>query len=445
MKSCVLVVNSRSGTGVQTVTGVIDRDGNTFTGKLAFFLNTNNAVNTLSFQTGANITASVFNQGADDGTNGCGGSFGDIDQFFAKIVSTGDLRRYSLGDYQPDIFFGGNWQGYGFISAFRDGEFDITFALNNRGGWAFMVVVLGGDDLIVDAGGNLLSGSYATTGTPVGVLVMTAAYSFSSSPAATTGAGGRQMPWGWDTKIGGRGTGMALMISQGGNARGALTDRMFALISGSSFTGAPTVSAWGDASYTIANGISTGATRFAFSGVSAYATTVDLRATTGQQQVDLQIAAKWIKIVTVGIPASSSPDTTEAQISVGWTDGTRQGCAWIRETQSTNPITGKRYLSNNSIARGMTGPGGQTTFTLVVEVTSVDIVTGTLTLNVSQTDGQAYQLLIFALGDALPPATNARLTQLPLEIAYDYAILRPFISSGGAAWVTPPRVCSDDE
>lgn len=42
-------------------------------------------------------------------------------------------------------------------------------------------------------------------------------------------------------------------------------------------------------------------------------------------------------------------------------------------------------------------------------------------------------------------AATARLTQLPVEIAYDYGILRPFISGGGSNWLTPPRVCSDDE
>lgn len=41
-------------------------------------------------------------------------------------------------------------------------------------------------------------------------------------------------------------------------------------------------------------------------------------------------------------------------------------------------------------------------------------------------------------------AATARLTQLPLEIAYDYAILRPFITGDGADWLTPPRVCPDE-
>ncbi len=31
-----------------------------------------------------------------------------------------------------------------------------------------------------------------------------------------------------------------------------------------------------------------------------------------------------------------------------------------------------------------------------------------------------------------------RCTQIPIEAAYDYGIVRPFIKSGGRAWLTPP-------
>jgi hypothetical protein len=33
---------------------------------------------------------------------------------------------------------------------------------------------------------------------------------------------------------------------------------------------------------------------------------------------------------------------------------------------------------------------------------------------------------------------NLRCTQIPIEAAYDYGIMRPFIKSGGRAWLTPP-------
>ncbi len=42
------------------------------------------------------------------------------------------------------------------------------------------------------------------------------------------------------------------------------------------------------------------------------------------------------------------------------------------------------------------------------------------------------------VGGPLPPAP-LRLTQLPLEVAYDYAMLQPFIKGGGLNWVTPVK------
>jgi len=39
----------------------------------------------------------------------------------------------------------------------------------------------------------------------------------------------------------------------------------------------------------------------------------------------------------------------------------------------------------------------------------------------------------------LPSCGNALLTQLPVEVAYDYAMLQPFIKGGGLNWITPPK------
>lgn len=403
MQACVLPVVSRTGTGVQTVTGVVDQDAVAFVGKLAFLLSVGTIFDTLDYQTGINITATVWNQGADTGVDGASSSMGDIDQFFSKVVSTGDTRRYSLGDYQPDIFFGGNWQGYAYVSAFRSGEVDLTYDLNNRGGFGFLLVVLGGDDLVVDLNASMLSGVYSTTGAPVAVLAMSAAYPLGSTPTATTGAGGSQIAWGWDTRDGGRAVASASLVHMGGNGRGQLSDRLFTTISGSSFSGAPYVSAWEALSYTIADGYSAVCNQFAFSGVRSYAGVTNLRTTVGQQSIELGIAAKWVKIVAVGIEASPLVDTSQFQLCVGWSDGARQGCAWAGETQSGAPLTGTRYLSQDSIVRiaAAGAAQGSTTFSAVVSVDDIDLQTGTLTLDISASDGTAYQLLVFALGDPL--------------------------------------------
>lgn len=409
MQACVKTVTSRTGTGVQTVTGIVDQDGVAFVGKLAFFVSVGATLDTLSYQTGANITAMVWNYGAATETLGASSSFGSIDQFFSKICSTGDTRRYCLGDYQPDVFFGGNWQGYAYVSDFRSGEVDLTYSLNNRGGWGFMMVVLGGDDLTVDMAASLLSGATATTGEPVAVLAMGASYEMDAATAATTAAGGSQVTWGWDTRDFARGVGASNVVNQGGNGRGQLTSRMFTSISGGSFSGAPYVSAWGGSSYTISDGYAVDCNRFAFSGVRAYAGTASLRTTPGAQTIALGIAAKWVKIVAVGIEESASVDTAQFQMSTGWTDGTRQSCAWVGETASTSPITGARYLSTSSIIRiaGAGAVGGSTAFSAVASVTSIDNEAGSITLDVSVADGTPYQLLIFALGDdrEIPPPT----------------------------------------
>lgn len=426
MKACVKMVASRSGTGVQTITGIVDHDGVAFVGKVVLNLNVGAVMNTLRYQDGANVTCTVYNHGADNGTLGAGASMGDIDQFAAKIVSTGDLRRYSVGDYQPDIFFGGNWQGYAYVSAFRSGEVDLTWVLNNRGGFGMMLLILGGDDLVLNYSAGTLSGDYATDGAPVAVLNFTSAYEMSSSATATTGAGSRQMTWGWDTKYYGRSMAASLMLNQAGNARGLLADRMFSTISGSSFSGAPYVSAWGTAGYTIADGYVSACNRIAFSGVRAYQTTFALNTTVGQQVVQLPIAARWVKLVTVSAEESAAVDTTQAQLCVGWTDGTRQGCGWYGESHTANPLSGARYLSDSTILQIPPAPAlNLTTFDTVVEVVSLDEQTGELTLDITATDGTPYQVALFALGDDIPapPSTTQtirRLRRFPLPFATSY-------------------------
>lgn len=426
MKACVKLVASRVGVGVQTVTGIVDRDGLPFTGKVVLNLNLGVALNTLGYQSGANITAVAYNHGIDNAVDGVGASVGDIDQFVAKIVSTGDLRRYSFGDYQPDIFFGGNWQGYGYVSAFRSGELDITWALNNRGGFGMMLVVLGGDDLVLNYSAGVLSGTIATSGAPVAVLNLASSYVMGSAALATTGAGGRQMTWGWDTKFYGRATAAALMLNQAGNSRGLLSDRMFTTISGAAFSGAPRVSAWGGASYTIADGYAAGSNTVAFSGVRAYQTVFNLNTATGLQVVPIPIAAKWVKLVTVGAVASALVDTTQAQLCVGWTDGVRQGAGWYGEDMSGNPIDGARYLSDARILQIPTQPDANTTaFTTIVSVSSLNPESGDLTLNITASAGVAYQVALFAIGDDLPtPATSTyvirRLRRFPLPFNTSY-------------------------
>lgn len=93
-------------------------------------------------------------------------------------------------------------------------------------------------------------------------------------------------------------------------------------------------------------------------------------------------------------------------------------------------------------------PGGTSQF-ITVDVTTMtaqSTVTGMqyerCQYNSSPNDtpvrfGHSESCPIWVVRSAL--ATVLRMTQLPVEIAYDYAGLQPFVSGGGLNWVTPPK------
>jgi len=318
-RACVKVFTTLIGTGVQTVTGIVDSHGNPFVGKLVFFQGGNAALNAVSYQDSAN-NAYIDDRGADDGTSRMATALGDISLFGIKVVS-GGVAGYSLIDYQSDVFFGGNFQGTSYVSAFRLGEFDITY--NNARADSVMCVVLGGNDFNADYGFGLGNGTISTTSVPAALFNVGSAQAMTSTLGSSTGAGGSYLGYGWDTNGSGRGAVVYEVINQGGNGRGQLGDRCGVELSSGVYASAPVVSSWDALSLTVSG--ATGPTRyasFAFSGggLAARAGSFNQPVSTGQQTISLGINAKWVVLAGTGITTSVSASTDRAEFAMGWTD-----------------------------------------------------------------------------------------------------------------------------
>lgn len=406
MKACVKVFASKVGTGVQTVTGIVDSDGVTFAADRLIFIHTESVVNTLDW--GDDLSNSMAdNRGIASATQGASGSLADIGRHDIKIASTGFGRHYSLLDLQADDFFGGNFQGYGYVSAIRDGEFDITWDLQNRGGYAVIVAAFAGSDLTVDVIQSTLNGAHSTSTNPQGVFFWGDFGAFVSSPTdALIGAGGNDLQVGWDTRSSGRGIAAYTVGHQTGNARGTITDRCLSGLSVSTgWTSTGTISAWGGSSYTISGGGSSSTAALAFCGTNIRTAAGSFRAPAVASQVSIPIGikAKWVVIASVGVVPSPTASLNGASFSMGWTDGTRQGAMWVGEQTSTNvnPIKGARYLSDAEMIRLGTANAGSTTFQTIAELVSLN-PTGAITLDFTNVDGTEPELVWFAVGEAIP-------------------------------------------
>lgn len=447
MQACVLTFTVTSGTGPQSVSGkVFDRDGNPFVGKIAFNEYGDCIVNTLTYQTGGN-NAFIHNYGADDGTLGFSTSLGDINRFNLKIASGGAGGRNSMVDYQADIFFGGNYQGYGYISGFFSGGFTFERTTNARGnGKEFMVVVLGGDDLTIDYLQPLIDGMKSTSDHPRAIYSLSSGFPMQPSAGPVTAAGGANIGVGWDCQGSARGASSYYLVSQGGNIRGDAED-MFAgqlQTSGAFDTNRPIISNWGTSDITVSGCPSTALfTSFIFcgEGIRATAGIATQPLTASVQTINLGIFAKWVAVVSQGVTDANPVQTDIIDCSIGWTDGTRQASYWIGETSPGNQpaIYGSRFLSDNTIVRHGNALAVATTFHTLAEFVSLS-EDGILTIDWTLVDGVARRFQWFALGEQIapPPSIGALLTQLPIDVVYPYQAVAPLTRDGGLPWLTPP-------
>lgn len=404
MKCCTLAFTTRSGVGVQTVTGVVDVDGNPFIGKFFIFQGAfcdNNVLKTLTHNMG-------YDMGVSDGVNGEANGFGDVFQFSAKICSGMGYAHYCVGDTHPDIFFGGAFDGAAYISAVRSGEFDLTWDQNNRGGSdTKLVTVFGGDDLTTSYNG-LTNVAVVTPTIPQGFLSMsTHGAGFGTTSGAFSGAGGQAVSIGFATRDGDQGAMGIHLQNQGINSRALLTDRYTLGLDSSLglpvINGTPRhVSSWDALSYTTTGSNIGGRDELAFcgSGIKTAGGSFIQQATVGNQTVTTGINAKWLMLATVGNTSSLVADASRCEWSLGWTDQTRQGVYWTGETVSGNgtPLTGVRFVSDSSIIRCAVPDTLSTVFLAVAELVEVDS-TGSFTINWTTNDGVAREILWFGVGE----------------------------------------------
>ena len=429
VQACVLTFNVRSGTGTQTVTGVVDQNGNPFVGKFFFILGGQVAVDTLTAGGSANVNSYIWDMGVDNGTYAGASAQGDnVFQFPpTKIASGGVGNGGAFLDFQSDIFFGGTQQRNGYVSAIRSGEFDITFTLNNRTGDAYMVAVLGGDVDVnlyptgVASQTTMRGGTtYPTVSTPKGLWTLQVQAPQAARNSPTTGAGGGASGFGFQTVDGSKGyiSGIVGNFSQSGGANSryqstAEASADIGLTVGSD-TNKLSVATWGSSDFTTDVTTATGNGRIpvAFSGASVRCASGAFTqvTATGTQTIDTGINPRLLLFLTVGAPANAAVQVGTSMLTVGMGTPTQQHCFWTAESATGSPLTGARYLASNAVLKFGDPAGASSTLANVATLSSVT-TDGTVTLTWSSVSGAANQILWFALGED-PPRGTLELTKV---------------------------------
>ncbi len=408
MRAAVLSFVVHSGTTTQTITGVQDATGS-FVGKVFIFQSAFAVMNTLT--AGAIPTGNYSDfRGVDTGTIRSALTASDAySGFNFKPVDSGQsLGDYSILDVWTDNFGQGEIERTAKIAAIRSGEFDISYNTNGRSGDSILVTVFGGDDIDFTFT-NYINGTYTTPSKPQGLLSMTVP-SPASSGATSFGTGGHPVAWGFATRDGDYGTNVLVVVNQGNNWSAQRTDGWTSSVDATTGvqSSRPTVSAWGDTSFTIANGGTVGKP-MAISGetVRCVGGTTIQPVTASSVQIDLGIAAKWIGFFGTGYAVSSSTQSPVGQFAMGWATGAAsptQVGFWSGETTNGNTGSshGARYLSDSTVLRFGTPNAASTVFTNVANVTNISAADGTVDLNWSVADGTAREVLWFAIGEDIP-------------------------------------------
>lgn len=419
MQAWTCVVSTRSGPGVRTIgTGVegriVDALGVEFQGTFAVIQGASTTRNIVNYQTAVN-NAWVDSRGWDTGSERFLTAAGDIGRFGIRAASTGDSNQYSIADYQADLFFGGNFQALGYVSAFRTGELDLTFASNARGPEDLILTVFAGVD--VDFISGFANGAYSiSVADPKILFALYGAYAPGGSPAATsTNVGGRDFTAGWDTYRNTRGAATYIVGTQDAtHYRGYKTDRCVVLFSGTSLAASPatTVSAWAANSLTLANSASLNQNGFVLGGatIDANSGTLTQPTTAIQQIIDLGIKARWVRFMSPGVTAAANPSVDWAEMAIGETDGTRQGGFWAGEISDNvaSPL-GARYISDDSLIRFGQPNGASTSFHSVLRFVSLDASRRYMTVEWTVVDGTQRVVLWAAVGE---PDTGTPTTKL---------------------------------
>ena len=399
-----------SGTGVQTITGVVDRDGTPFVGKQFIIQSAYAALNTVTSAPGGAYPYYASARGVDDGTIRSFYATGDAySPFNFKAVASGESHGdYSMTDVWADNFSGVQIYRTAYISAIRSGEFDVTFVTNARNGDDVLACVLGGDGLDLTFT-NTISGTYTTPSKPQGLLALFVPPP-TSGGGATGGAGGQDIAWGFATRDGAYGACDLNVVLQGENWSAQRTDGFACTID--PFSGAlsalSTVSAWTDTSFTIGVGAGGPPVPLVFSGedIVTAGGVLTQPASPQLQTIDTGIDPHLLFFWGIGQESATTVYNGAGQIASGWATSTTQVGYWGGEKVVGNPgppSYGVRYLADDSVVRFGDPNGSSTTFDAVASVASIDSDTGIVTLDWSSADSTPREVIWFALGVALAP------------------------------------------
>lgn len=451
MQCAVFTFRIRTGTGVQTVSGVVDQGGTPFTPEYLLFINGSSELNVLWSNATGLLNTCTYNINVYRASDGAGGYFaiGDLPQFGAKICSGGGGSgpNAAVDSLEADAFFGGNIYRQCRINSVNAGQFELEVIATTP--WAFTTDVM---CVALANGGDLLMEDIALLGnTGVKVLgyeakaILNTLAVLTTTPSMAAAAGGSPFGLGWDSPNGGAFSSAAYIQYNpvGGNYRyqrngtwnGSFTDAL-------TLTGGSYVSAWDPTSITMAALYGTPTSSgyvISGAGVVSSSGTETQPLTTGQQVIDTRIDAKWVMLVARGAPAGTTILSDWAEYAVGWTNGTGQTCFWVGESASVLPLKGANIVTDDRVLQFVdaTGPNGAATaFGSVASL--VSLINGRLTIDWTAVDGVARAFDWFALGTAgVPPTPGLLLTQLPIEAAYGYTMLGPVQLASGQAWSTP--------
>ncbi len=392
------------GAGVQTITGVQDPLGS-FIGTCVFFQSGLAAVNTLACDGTGWYGTYTDSRGVETGSvrsaQSASGVYSGFN--FKAQDSAQSLGDDSLVNCISDSFGSGVIDRAAKVTAFRSGEFDLTYTTNTRTGDTVIAVVLAEIDLAFTGSGN---GTTSTPSKPQGLLALPT-FVPASSGGTSAATGGQNVPWGFATRDGDYGTATLNVVNQNNNYSAQLSTAFSAEVNGSGVLNAarPTVSAWGDTSLTIA-------TSSAGLGVPCIFCGEDVRCAggvfdEGAASFDAGLSASLVFFLSIGYP---TPGTTVhqpvGQMATGWATGhsiVTQAGYWAGEKTNGNTGTGfgARYLSNSTAIRLGSPNGASTTFTSVMDVTSIG-TDGIIDLHWGTTSTDGSKIWWFAIGEDIP-------------------------------------------
>lgn len=373
------------------MSGVVDRNGNPFTGKL-FLFHGNSTLGSIQSATptpgGIVYLYWLTSEGTADitGSFNRGGCQADSTRFGLKLAC-GGLGPGALLSEIPDVFFGGFVVRGATVTSAAAGSFTLDYAFNDYTGDDISVTVLGGSDLEYYLSFYNALTSLSVPITPKGFLLRGAGLSSYAS-----GGGGYTYGDSWAASGSEQGNTAATVLPTSGGGTNSRYLTSSALNSAGFAVSAFNASSINfNAIWSYGLGVVLGG-----AGITCVAGHATLGSTVGTAVIDLTVAASCVFFSSVGAASNPSVDTTRAEICRGFYDGTRQASIWAAESSLGPTPNGARFLSNTHIMQFGTPAGVGSSITASVSATSLNGQYLTISRDVA--DGTARVFNWFAIG-----------------------------------------------